>query len=314
MDRFQAIAAFVKVVEAGSFARAAERLDRSVSAVSRQVAELETHLDARLLHRTTRRLALTDTGRAFHQRAVQLLADLEEAEQAAHAGTAQPRGTLRISAAHTFGTRHLAPLVASFMARYPDVRIDMELSDRAVDLVEEGFDLAVRIGTIGSQHLVGRKVASTCLVCCAAPAYLARQGRPDKPEDLVAHACITYAYGPSPNAWRFRDPDGSERTVRVSGPLHSNDGRFSEAMAVQGLGIAREPDFIVGPDLAAGRLVRLLQAWDLEPTPIYVVYPSRRHLSAKVRAFAEHIAEGFRAPAWSLDASPRRAQRSRSVR
>lgn len=301
MDRFQAMEAFLMVVETGSFARAAERLDRSVSAISRQVADLEAHLDARLLHRTTRRLALTESGRAFHERSVQILADLEEAEQSAHAGTATPRGTLRVTSAITFGTRHLAPLIASFMARHPEVRIDIELSDRAVDLVEEGFDLAVRIGAIGSQNLVGRKVADTRMVCCAAPSYVARHGRPRSPEDLAQHACITYAYGVSPNTWRFRYPDGTERAVRVAGPLHSNNGRFSEVMAVAGLGITREPDFIVGPDLVAGRLERLLQAWEVPPAPIYVVYPSRRHLSAKVRAFADHVAEGFRNPAWSLD-------------
>src|SRR5262245_41061545 len=172
MDRFQAIAAFVKVVESGSFARAAERLDLSVSAVSRQVAELESHLDARLLNRTTRRLSLTESGRAFHERCVQLLADLEDAEQSAQAGTVKPRGTLRLTCGVTFGERHLAPAIAELTARYPELQFDIELSDRAVDLVDEGFDAAVRIGPIGSQNLVGRKVGMTRPVCCAAPSYL----------------------------------------------------------------------------------------------------------------------------------------------
>src|SRR5262249_31613506 len=151
MDRFQAIASFVKVVEAGSFARAAERLDVSVSSICRQSSALEAHLDARLLNRTTRRLSLTETGRVFHEHCVQLLADLEEAEESAHAGTITPRGTLRLTAAITFGARHLAPAVAAFIERYPAMRFDIELSDRAVDLVEEGFDAALRIGVIGSQ-------------------------------------------------------------------------------------------------------------------------------------------------------------------
>lgn len=301
MDKLQAIVAFSTVVEAGSFARAAERLDLSVSAVSRQVADLEAHLATRLLNRTTRRLSLTEAGRAFHERCVQVLADLTEAEEAAHAGTATPRGTLRVTCAITFGIRHLAPVVGSFMERHPDVRLDTELSDRAVDLVEEGFDVAVRIGTIGSQHLVGRKVADTRMICCASPAYLASHGTPREPTDLATHRCLTYEYAGARNTWRFRSSGGAEHGVRINGPLHSNNGQFLEAMAVEGLGIAFEPDFIVGPDIRAGRLVRLLQSWELPPSPIYVVYPSRRHLSAKVRAFTDHVAEAFRAPSWLLD-------------
>src|SRR5881409_2941565 len=201
MDRFHAIEAFAKVVETGSFARAAERLGVSVSSVSRQVAELEAHLDARLLNRTTRRLSLTESGRVFHERCVQLLADLEEAEQSAHAGTIKPRGTLRLTCAVTFGERHLAPAIAEFMARYPEMCFDIELSDRAVDLVEEGFDAAVRIGNIGSQNLVGRKIGTTRLICCAAPAYLKQYGEPKKPEDLTAHRCMTYEYASLRNVW-----------------------------------------------------------------------------------------------------------------
>src|SRR5205085_9745946 len=169
-----------------------ERLDVSVSSVSRQVTELEAHLDARLLNRTTRRLSLTESGRAFHERCVQLLADLEEAERSANTTTATPRGTLRLTSSMTFGARHLAPAMAAFATTYPAMRFDVELSDRAVDLVDEGFDIAVRIGEIGSQHLVGRKVGVTRLVCCAAPSYLERAGEPRKPEDLAAQECLTY--------------------------------------------------------------------------------------------------------------------------
>ncbi len=302
---------FSRVVEMGSFARAAERLDISVSAVSRQVAELEAHLDARLLNRTTRRLSLTEAGRAYHERCVQLLADLEEAEQSARSGTAVPRGTLRLTCAISFGARYLAPVVAAFMARYPELRLDVELSDRAVDLVDEGFDLAVRIGAIGSQNLVGRRIGASRLVCCAAPSYLERHGRPASPEDLARHVCLTYEYSSSRNVWRFMQGDGSETTARISGPLHANNGRFLEAMAVAGLGIIYEPDFIVGPDLRAGRLERLLQAHELPPAAIYVVYPSRRHLSAKVRAFADFVAESFATQPWTLDARRPRAVAAR---
>ena len=306
MDRFQAIAAFAKVVETGSFVRAAERLDLSVSAISRQVAELEAHLDARLLNRTTRRLSLTESGRVFHERCVQLLADLEEAEQSAHAGTVKPRGTLRVTCAVTFGERHLAPAIAELAARYPELQFDIELSDRAVDLVEEGFDAAVRIGPIGSQNLVGRKVGATRLICCAAPSYLERRGEPTKPEELAAHTCLAYEYSPSRNVWPFRDRQGQDRSVRIAGPIHANSGRFLAALAVEGLGIACEPDFIVGPDVREGRLVPLLQGFEVPPGSIYVVYPSRRHLSAKVRAFADFLAERFSFAQWALPASKRR--------
>jgi DNA-binding transcriptional LysR family regulator len=243
MDRFQAIATFAKIVETGSFARAAERLDLSVSAVSRQVAELEAHLDARLLNRTTRRLSLTESGRAFHERCVQLLADLDEAEQSAHAGTVQPRGTLRLTCAVTFGERYLVPAIGELSARYPEMQFDVELSDRVVDLVEEGFDAAVRIGAVGSQNLVGRKIA---------------------------------------------------------GPVHSNSGRLLATLAADGLGIVCEPDFIVAPLVRDGRLVPLLRAFDAASGNIHVVYPSRRHLSAKVRAFAEFMALRCAKAEWAL--------------
>jgi DNA-binding transcriptional LysR family regulator len=314
MDRFHAISAFVRVVESGSFARAAERMDVAVSSISRQVALLEAHLDARLLNRTTRRLSLTESGRVFHERCVQLLADLEEAEQSANAGTLTPRGTLRLTAAITFGARHLAPVIAAFVERHPTVRFDVELSDRAVDLVEEGFDAAVRIGAIGSQHLVGRKVGATRLVCCAAPRYVARHGEPRTPEDLARHVCLTYEYAPVRDVWPFRDKQGRERNVRVDGPIHANNGRFLEALAVEGVGVAFEPDFIVGPDLRAGRLVRLLQGFLPPPSPIYVVYPSRRHLSAKVRVFTDFLVERFAAADWAQDAPEATPSRPRAAR
>ena len=300
MDRFQAITSFARVVESGSFARAAERLGVSVSAVSRQVALLEAHLDARLLNRTTRRLSLTEAGQAFYERCVQLLADLEEAEVAMTSASVVPRGTLRLTCSASFGARHLAPAIAAFAARHTQVHFDVELSERVVDLVDEGFDLAVRVGEAGSQNLVGRRIGATRLVCCAAPAYLARHGEPRKPEDLAAHACLTYEYMPTRNVWQFRDRQGRERNVRISGPMHANNGRFLEALAAEGVGIVREPDFIVGPDVRAGRLKPILREFEPPPLGIYVVYPSRRHLSAKVRAFADFLVERFASAEWKL--------------
>ena len=311
MDRFQALTAFARVVETGSFARAAERLGVSVSSVSRQVSDLEAHLSARLLNRTTRRISLTEAGQAFYERCVQLLADLEEAEGAMSAASIVPRGTLRLTSSATFGTRHLAPAIAAFAAQHAQMRFDVELSERVVDLVDEGFDLAVRVGATGSQNLVGRRIGATRLVCCAAPSYLARHGEPRKPEDLATHACLTYEYTPNRNVWHFRDRQGRERDVRIAGPVHANNGRFLEALAAEGVGIAREPDFIVGPDVGAGRLRPILRAFEPPPLPIYVVYPSRRHLSAKVRAFADFLVERFATPQWGLPpaGSPKTASR-----
>lgn len=301
MDRFNAINAFAKVVEAGSFAGAAERLGVSVSSVSRQVSELEAHLGARLLNRTTRRLSLTEAGRAFHEHSVQLLADLEEAEASAGAGTVVPRGTLRISCGVSFGVMYIAPAVGAFMAKFPPLRLDIELSDRIVDLVDEGFDAAVRIGAIGGQNLVGRRVGSTRLVCCASSAYLARHGEPRTPEDLARHVCLLYQYAPQRDTWSFTDRSGAERKVRVSGSVYANNGAFLAVLARDGIGIAYEPDFIVGPDVHAGRLVPILGNFTPVSSGINVVYASRRHLSAKVRAFTEFLTERFARPDWALD-------------
>src|SRR5262245_61748209 len=204
MDRFQALRVFSQVVEAGSFSGAAEKLGLSTTAASRHVAELEAHLQTRLLNRTTRRVSLTESGRAFYERAVQLLADLDEAEQEASRAAVSPRGTIKLTTAVNFGVRHVAPAIAAFMAQHRDVRFDVSLSDRVVDLVEEGFDLGVRIGSPGAQNLVARKLGETGLVLCAAPSYLAARGEPRVPEDLARHDCFTYEYESPPGHWPFR--------------------------------------------------------------------------------------------------------------
>ena len=300
MDRLSAMRVFAQVAESGSFAAAADKLDISTSAASRHVADLEAHLKTRLLNRTTRRVSLTETGRAFFGRCVQLLADLEEAEQEAARAAVVPRGTVRLTTPVNFGVRHVAPAIAGFMAQHPDVRFDVSLSDRVVDLVEEGFDLAIRIGAPGSENVVARKLGETRLVPCASPAYLAAHGAPQVPEDLARHNCFTYEYVIPRNLWRFRDPGGAERSVRVSGTLHSNNGDLLAEAAVLGAGIVFEPAFIVGPEVRAGRLVPLLQDFEPPATPIYAVYPSRKHLSAKVRRFVDLLIERFsRAQDWS---------------
>src|SRR2546423_2069022 len=202
---------FSQVVESGSFSSAAARLGLSTTAASRHVAELEAHLQTRLLNRTTRRVSLTESGRAFYERAVQLIADLEEAEQEASRAAVVPRGTVKLTTAVNFGVRHVAPAIAAFLGAHPGVRFDVALSDRIVDLVEEGFDLAVRIGAPGSDNVVARKLGETRLVPCGSPAYLAAHGAPRVPEDLAHHNCFTYEYLTPRNLWRFRDAAGAER-------------------------------------------------------------------------------------------------------
>ena len=300
MDRFQAIQVFAQVVEAGSFSAAADRLGLSATATSRHVADLEAHLHTRLLNRTTRRVSLTESGRAFYERSVQLLADLDEAEQEAMRAAVVPRGTIKLTTAVTFGVRHVAPVISEFLAAHSGVRFDVSLSDRIVDLVEEGFDLAIRIGAPGTENIVARKVGETRLLPCAAPSYLAAHGAPQVPEDLARHNCFTYEYVAPRNVWRFRDAHGAERPVRVSGNLHSNNGDLLAEAAARGAGVVFEPAFIAGPDVRAGRLVPLLQDFEPPATPIYAVYPSRKHLSAKVRIFVDFLVERFsHAQDWS---------------
>lgn len=301
MDRFQALRAFVRVVELGSFAKAADRLGLSTSAVSRQVADLEAHLNVRLLQRTTRRLSLTDTGQSFYERGVQLLADLDEAEASVRAAAVLPQGTLRVTCGVTFGIRHLAPAIAEFTATYPQVVVDVDLSDRAVDLVEEGVDLGIRIGAIGQPGLVSRRLGVTSMVLCASPLYLARHA--DRalgvPADLAAHDCLSYTQVPLPNLWRFTAPDGAHHDVKIATRHRANNGRMLVALAVAGLGVINEPDFIVGPEIRAGRLVRVLADYAPPRSPIAAVYPSRRLLSTKVRTFVDFLAQRFAAySAW----------------
>jgi DNA-binding transcriptional LysR family regulator len=293
MDRLSGMSAFVAVVEQGSFARAAQRLDISTSSLSRLVAELEGHLGARLLNRTTRRLSLTDAGQAYYERCVQLLADLAEAEALAGQSAAAPRGRIKLTCSVAVGVQRLAPAMASFVARYPEVRFEAVVVDRIVDLVEEGVDLAIRVGTVGSDRLVARRIGTMQTIPCASPAYLEAHGTPRTPADLEQHALLTYAYSPNPSQWRLTDRDGREHLVKASGALHSNSGDINVAATLAGLGISMEPDFMVGPLLADGRLVALLPDYRGPRGDIWAVYPSRRHLSAKVRLFVDHVARHF---------------------
>lgn len=293
MDRFRAIESFAKVVELGSFARAAERLGMSTSAVSRQVSELEAHLDARLINRTTRRLSLTEAGQSFYERSVPLLADLEEAESSVRAAAILPKGTLKLTCGVSFGERFLAPVVGEFAALHPRLAFDLDLSDRAVDLVEEGFDLAIRIGSISQQGLVSRRLGWTQFVCCASPAYLAQHGTPQTPAELAAHENLSYTLASVPNVRRFDTPGGEPYDLRITPRHRANNGGMLSALAAAGVGVIVEPDFIVAPEVRSGALVRLLPDYPLPRAPIAAAYPSRRHLSAKVRTFVDFLAGRF---------------------
>lgn len=305
MDRFLAVNTFAKVVELGSFAKAAGRLGLSTSAVSRQVSELESHLNVRLLNRTTRRLSLTEAGQTFYEHSVQLLSDLEDAEASVRVAAAEPKGTLRLTCGVSFGTRYLAPALAEFSELHPHLLLDLDLSDRVVDLVEEGFDLAIRIGQIGSQGMVSKRLGWTQIVCCAAPSYLARQDQAIRePADLLQHECLSYTNVGLPNTWHFESRDGSATpaAVRITPRHRANNGQVLASLAVQGLGVVYEPDFIVAQEIRAGQLVPLLPGHRPPRSPIAAVYPSRRHLSAKVRSFVDFLATRFeRQQEWSLD-------------
>jgi DNA-binding transcriptional LysR family regulator len=302
MDRWSAMEAFVRVVEAGSFVAAADRLGISTSSLSRLVADLEHHLGVRLLNRTTRRLSLTEGGQAYYERCVSLLGDLADAEAVAGQSAAHARGTLRLTCSYSMAEQQVAPAIASFGERHPGVRFELIVSDRMVDLVEEGFDLAIRVGPVGSDRLVARRLGSMRLLLCAAPSYLERHPAPRTPADLTAHNALTYAYSASPRLWRFTDPGGAKHEVRVAGTLHANSGDALRAAAIAGLGVICEPDFLLEDAIRRGQLVRLLPAHTGGGGEIWAVYPSRRHLSLKVRLFVDHIAAVFGDPLSAVSA------------
>ena len=288
MDRFDAMRAFCTVVECGSFAGAAERLAMSTSAVSRQIAQLESWLGAQLLQRTTRKLSLTENGQAYFERCLQLLADLTEAEELVGGHALNPRGTLRLAAPIGFASR-LAPALATFTRQYPALKFDLVLGERTADLVEEGLDLAIRVGALGSQNLVARRIGSTPLLICASPAYLQAHGEPVHPQELLQHVCLSYAYSSENNVWRFERPGHEPVRVQIGSTIQANNGGVLAEFAAAGMGITRAPDFILGPLIETGRLQPILRDWPAITLPIHAVYPSRRHLSAKVRCFVDFL-------------------------
>lgn len=302
MDTLLSIKVFQKVVDTGSFATAAKRMDLSAAMVSKHVMHLESHLATRLLNRTTRKLSLTESGRAYYERCSVALNDLEEAEQAINEASTTPRGTLRVNSLLSFSVRHVAPVISRYTAKYPQVTVDLTLNDRIVDLVEDGYDLAIRgavSGEIRPSTLIARPIAKVQFVVCAAPSYLTRHGTPRTPPDLSRHNCLVYAYGPNTREWTL-GAAGSQIRVPVSGNLIVNNVDALLAASLAGSGVAFLPTDIAGDDLAAGRLVPLLLQIEPADVEIFAVYPSRRHLSAKVRTFVDFLAETFaRKPFWT---------------
>ena len=301
MDKLRAYEVFVAVVDRGSFARAADALDTSPANVTRYVNDLEAELGTRLLNRTSRRLSLTDSGQGLVDRARLFLEDVADAEAFVTDTGAKPRGRLRINAPLSFGILHLSHLWPDFMARYPEIDLEVALSDRIVDLVDEGYDLAIRISRAGAPSYVARKLCVSRNLLCASPDYLKTHGVPGQPQDLVGHRAILNMHSPMPEQWVFTAADGRETGVRPQAVMRVNNGETARAAMLAGIGLNWQPSFLIGPDVAAGRLVHLMPDYRLPDIDVLAVYPSRRHLSAKVRVMIDFLSAAFHgAPPWEL--------------
>lgn len=296
---FEAWAIFARVASRGSFGRAAEDLNLSKATVSKAVARLEARIGTPLFHRTTRRLSLTEAGRVAVPNAERILGAGEEAEAEAIAQSAAPRGVVRLATPMSFGLQHVAPLLPDFFAAYPDVSVDMELSDHTVDLIEGGFDLALRIATLSDSRLKVRRLCRVKRLLVGAPGYFARSGRPSHPRDLAGHACLGYAYLASRDRWRFRRDDGEEATVAPRGPLRANNADALTPSLMAGLGLAVQPEFIVWKDLAAGRLQAVMSDWSPPPIALNVVTPPGALRPPRVTALIEFLVRRLSKAPWA---------------
>jgi DNA-binding transcriptional LysR family regulator len=292
MDTFEEMQHFVRIVEAGSISKAAEQLGLAKSGVSRRLAELESRLGVRLLNRTTRRSSLTDAGKSYYQGAVKLLSDVAELDALVADSEASLQGSLRLAAPLSFGLGHLAPAIEEFISVHPGVRIDIDFSDRQIDLVAQGVDLAIRIAELRDSSLKARRICPVRLMLCASPAYLERHGAPGSPQELVQHRVLHYDIGGGP-VLRLADGRGGEQSLSVQPALVANNGDFLRDMAIAGHGIVLAPTFIAWQAVAMGDLVPLLQAFWPPPLNAYAVYPQGRYLSRRARAFIDFLAERF---------------------
>jgi DNA-binding transcriptional LysR family regulator len=296
MDKLSSIRAFVKVVQLGSFSGAGRALRLSRSAISKYVIELEQELGVQLLNRTTRSAVPTENGQAYYDRCVAILAELEEADLAVSRAQAEPRGLLRINAPMSFGTLRLGPALAEFLGRYPELQIQLTLSDEQIDAVQEGFDVTLRIADLPSSSLIARKIMAVDRAICASPAYLKQRGTPAHPRDLKDHDCLTYGFLATGNQWKLTGPDG-EHWLSVPWRLCANNAEVLMQAALHDRGIALLPDFIVADALARGALVPILKDYSAPPITLYAIYPPTRHLSVKVRLFIDFLVERLGAKA-----------------
>lgn len=304
MDRIAVLQTYVAVAETGSFTAAAERLGLSRAMASRHVQTLEDRLGVRLLQRTTRRVSTTAAGLLYLERARRLLADFDEAETEVRGERAAPRGILRVNAPVSFGRTHLAATLPGFLARHPGLTVELTVNDRVVDLIEEGYDVAVRIGRLADSTLVARRIATIAVRMAASPGYLAARGTPAEPGDLERHAWLGYTYSSGHGTPRLLHADGREAALRAGGPLLANNGDILAEAAAGGAGIVLQPDFILRPYLDDGRLVPVLPDWRAPDLGIHAVHHQSRHVAAKVRSFVEHLVDCFRDAPWALPATP----------
>ena len=302
--------AFVRSVDAGGFSAAARELGLTPSALSKLVNRLEDRLGARLLQRTTRRLHLTPEGEAFYARSRRILADMDEAEAEVLEAGLRPQGLLRLHCGSAFGMHQLAPTIALFLERHPEVELDITISDEPLAALEEGVDLAIRIGALDESSLVARRICSLERVICAAPSYLAQHGTPRTPDELHHHNCLWITSLPVLRRWPF-DTDDGVRVVPIDGNVVANNAETVLQLAVAGVGITRLTDVIVGDAIGRGDLVPILNDWHhVEPVPLYATYPSGRHLSPRVRAMVDFLVERFGNAPWRRSAAGRRRQTS----
>ena len=291
-DPLEGMSVYAAVVDAGTFTGAARQLRISKGAVSQQVQKLEDRLGVRLLNRTTRRLSLTDEGRAFYDHCRRILDEARDAVDALDSLGTGPRGRLRVNAPMSFGIMHLGPAVADFMAAYPEIEIDLELNDRQLDVVEERFDMAIRIARLPDSSLIARRLAPCRRIVMASPAYWDRVGRPRHPNDLKNHDALIYDYLSDPDTWTFKGPEG-RISVTVSGRMRANNGEVLLAAAKRGLGVDFAPTFFCCGEIQSGELEVVLSDFEDDPISVYAVYPHKRHLSPRVRAFVDFLADRF---------------------
>jgi len=299
MDRYENMNAFVRVVEAGSISAAADRMDVAKSVVSRRLKELEEHLGVELFHRTTRQMNLTDSGRAFYQQAVRILADILEAEHATSQFHGALKGTLKVALPLSFGLMHLGPAINEFLQENPDVEFDLDFNDRQIDILAEGFDLAIRIASLQDSSFIARRLAPIHTVMAASPAYLERISIPYSPQELIHHRCLVYNLINNLESWNLYDTTGQLFKTRITPYLKASNGEFLRDAAVNGLGIVLLPTFIVYREIESGALLPLMTNYHASHLAVYAIYPQTRHLSQRVRAFVDFLAKRFEGlPYW----------------